>query len=181
MNYNSKVFIIIESKQMILLNDFTKNTEKSEKVKLYSNPKNFHSIPDDPPYESEVYQELPPTCVSRITSAHQSIYHHSHQNIKKRQPEQFIQFSEITPNNIIRFLSDFNLNTNSLLDWSQQDVSKFLRHPHLGLMSYDILDYIWNQYCYYYSSPTTRCFNGNNIDGLGLIYLFGKKKIPLLH
>lgn len=177
MRSNNEVFIIIESQQMIYLNDSTKNAEKSEKVKLYSDPKNFRSIPHESPYESEIYQELSPTCVSKITSAHQSIYHHLQQDIKKRQPEQFIQFSEITPNNIIRFLSDLNLNTNALLDWSQQDVSKFLRHPYLNLMSYDILDYIWNQYCYYDSSPTTPCFNGNNIDGLGLIYIcLGRRK-----
>ena len=88
-----------------------------------------------------------------------------------------IQVSEITPNNIIRFLDDLGLNPNSLLNWTPSDVSKFLRHPYLNLLSYNILEYIWNRYCYQAETPPTCCFNDNNINGLTLIYIcLGKKK-----
>ena len=150
---------------------------ESGKIEPYSRKENFRSIPYLPSFEPVHYQTLSPDCASGISSAHTSPCQPLRQNNRKRTPGQFIQISEITPNNIIRFLSDLRLNPNSLSTWNEYDVSKFLKHPYLNLMSYEILESMWYRYCYQVTSTTTCCFNSDNINGIALIYIcLGKRK-----
>ena len=177
MNSNDEVVRVIESGQIVKLERTAKNVWKSGKIEPYSRKENFRSIPYLPSSEPVHYQTSSPNCVSGIGSAHMSPYQPLGRNNRKRTPGQFIQISEITPDNIIRFLSDLGLNPNSLSTWNEYDVSKFLKHPYFNLMSYDILESIWNRYCYQVTSTTTCCFNSDNINGLALIYIcLGKRK-----
>lgn len=177
MNSNDEVVRVIESGQIIKLQKSAKNVWESGKIEPYSRKENFRSIPYLPSSEPVHYQTSSPDCASGISSAHTSPCQPLRRNNPKSSPGQFIQISEITPNNIIRFLSDLGLNPNLLSTWNEYDVSKFLKHPYLNLMSYDILESIWIRYCYQVTSTTTCCFNSDNINGLALIYIcLGKRK-----
>ncbi len=168
MSFSDEVFIVIESGQRVKLQESTINVWESGKVEPYLKKENFRSNP--------YFLSSSPSWVSSTGSAHMSPVQSLRRNNPKSSLGQFIQISEITPNNIIRFLSNFGLNPNSLSTWDEYDVSKFLKHPYLNLMSYDILESIWNRYCYKVTSTTCCCFNGDNINGITLIYIcLGKR------
>ena len=105
MNSNDEVVRVIESGQIVKLERSAKNVWESRKVEPCSGKENFRSIPHPPSSEPVHYQSSSPNCVSGIGSAHMCHYQPLRRNKPKRTPGQFIQISEITPNNIIRFLS----------------------------------------------------------------------------
>jgi len=82
-----------------------------------------------------------------------------------QQSNHLIQVYEITPNNIIKFLSDWGLPRKHILEWGEHDVSHFLRHPSLNLMPFK------HRYCDRNNFRSTCCFNQFNINGLLLIYI----------
>ena len=151
----------MESRQLIQLKHTTTNIVKSGKVIVCS--KNYRPIPSPPP-EPSVYQESSPTCATGITYL-------SRQQGSHQQSNYLIQVYEITPNNIIKFLSDWGLSKKPIFEWDEDDVSKFLRHPSLNLMPDNILEYLKHTYCVRNNFRSTCCFNHCNINGLLLIYI----------
>lgn len=159
-----EIFQNVESKQLIQLKKTATNVVESGKVKEFSEEENHYRPIPSPPPEPPVYQESSPTCASGITylSRRQRSY---------QQSDHLIQIHEITPNNIIKFLSDWGLNRKPIFDWDEHDVSKFLRHSSLNLTPDYILEYLKDRYCVRNNFRSTCCFNHHNINGLLLIYI----------